>query len=129
MSLTENFDKRNKDNSGKKDEQQKPEAGKEIERYDTPGQVRNLCFVQPDGEKLFLNYAYMISGKFSPDGTITLFYTTHTVTLKGRNLEALHESLQAQVPKQIACVEKRYEATKGEVETVVTEIVIQKSTF
>jgi hypothetical protein len=128
MSLTDNFDKLNKDKLGNKNDPPKSEAGKEIERYDSPGNVRNLCLVQPDGKRLFLNYAYLISGEFLPDdNSITLTYTTHVIKLKGHNLQPLHESLMAHVPKQITCVEKRYEATKEETETVVSEIVIKEN--
>ncbi len=72
MSLTGNFDKLNKGNGGQGTVP--PDLSMdETENYATPSQVRNLCFVQPDGKRLFLNYAYLVSGEYSPEtNTIVL---------------------------------------------------------
>ncbi len=119
MGLTDNFNKL----SEKKDGEPSPP---EIERYDAPDSVRNLCFVQPDGKRLFLNYAYLVSGEYVPEeDSINLVFTTHTVKLTGHHLDALYESLAEHVPKKIACVDKRYEATEGETEAVVTGMDIK----
>lgn len=124
MSLTGNFDKLNKGNGGQ--ETVPPDLSMdETENYATPSQVRNLCFVQPDGKRLFLNYAYLVSGEYSPEAnTIKLIYTTHEITLKGRNFEGLFENLMTHVPRQIVAVEKRYEGTIEEMATVVFELNI-----
>lgn len=125
MNLTSNFDKLHK---GNKEDASKTDDSKGIEHYaiSGPGPVRNLCFIQPNGDRLFLNYAYLIAGAFSAENNvITLSYTSHSITLKGRHLGDLFESLMAQTPRQIACLEKRYIETREETETVVTEIVIQ----
>ncbi len=124
MSLTGNFDKLNKGNGGQGTVP--PDLSMdETENYATPSQTRNLCFVQPDGKRLFLNYAYLVSGEYSPEAnTIKLVYTTHEITLKGRNLEGLFESLMAHLPRQIVAHEKRYEGTIGEMVTVVFELNI-----
>lgn len=124
MSLTGNFDRLNKKKSGQKNDTPNHTDDQDSNRYSTPAQTRNLCFVQADGKKLFLNYAYLVSGEYLPgDNIIKLIYTTHEITLKGRNLEGLFESLMAHVPRQIVVVEKRYERMKEE-SNVVNEINI-----
>ncbi len=126
MSLTKNFDKLNKGNADK-DSPQNSDAENGIEQFSTPGHVRNLCFVQPDGARLFLNYAYLVSGECLPEAsTILLSYTTHEVTLKGRNLSGLYDSLMTHMLKQVVAIDKRYEATKDATEPVVFEIAITK---
>ena len=127
MSLTGNFDRLNKKKSGQKNDMPNHGDDQDLDRYSTPAQTRNLCFVQVDGKKLFLNYAYLVSGEYLPeDNIIKLVYTTHEITLKGRNLEGLFESLMVHVPRQIVTIDKRYEGTKGELEIVVTEINVLK---
>ena len=129
MSLTGNFDKLNKGKDGQKNDPSKPDDAQEIENYSTTAQVRNLCFVQTDGKQLFLNYAYLVSGEYSPEAnTINLAYTTHEITLKGRNLDGLFESLMSHMLRQIVAVEKRYEGMKDKSDIVVYEININKTT-
>lgn len=104
MGLTDKFDKRNNENEKKQEGH--PDG---IANYETPGSGRNLCFVQPDGKRQFLNYVYLITGEYDPEASeIKLTYTTHIVTLKGYNLGELFESLVAQVAKEITCQEERY---------------------
>lgn len=124
MSLTGNFDKLNKGNGGQGTVP--PDLSMdETENYASPSQVRNLCFVQPDGNRLFLNYAYLVSGEYSPEANmIKLIYTTHEITLKGRNFEGLFQSLMLQIPRQIIAVDRRYELIEGERDTAVYEIAI-----
>ena len=125
MNLTGNFDKLNIGKDSQNTDASNPNDTQEIENYSTTGHVRNLCLVQTDGKRLFLNYAYLVSGEYSPESnTIKLVYTTHEITLTGRNLEGLFESLMAHVPRQIVAVDKRYEGTKKESEIVVNEINI-----
>lgn len=77
--------------------------------YDTPGYVRNLCFVWPNGRVEFFNYAYLIKGEFDNDHqTIKLTYTTHIVILKGSELSRLFELITQHQVKNIVCVEERY---------------------
>lgn len=125
MSLTSNFDKLYKRHE-KKPEKQEGQADA-LTNYETEGSVRNLCFVQPDGKRIFLNYAYLVSGEYDPEASIiTLTYTTHVVTLRGYGLEELYESLGTHVPKKIISVGERYEAMRGEKRSeVVTDINIK----
>ncbi|GEC77930.1 hypothetical protein [Flavobacterium aquatile] len=126
MNLTGNFDKLNRGKDGQNTDASNPKDTQEIENYSTTGHVRNLCFLQADGKRLFLNYAYLVSGEYSPEAnTIKLVYTTHEITLKGRNLEGLFETLMAHVPRQIVAVDKRYEGTKEESEIVVYDVIVK----
>ncbi|PZR20510.1 MAG: hypothetical protein DI539_10690 [Flavobacterium psychrophilum] len=124
MSLTKNFDKLNRGNKGEGDN---PDATQDIEEFNVPAHARNLCFVQPDGRRLFLNYSYLIAGEYLPESnTIILSYTTHEITLTGRNLAELYEGLMLHMVKLVTAIDKRYEATKTDEEPVVTEIAIAK---
>lgn len=124
MGLTDNFDKTNKGQKDNPDKQGGPQT--EPVNYPTTGDGRNLCFVQPDGKRQFLNYAYLIGGEYDPeDSEIKLTYTTHVVTLKGYNLEPLFESLMAQVPQKIYSEGSRYSDLENKVDTVVLEIHIE----
>lgn len=127
MSLTGNFDKLNKGNGGQG--AVPPDLSMdETENYSTPSQVRNLCFVQPDGNRLFLNYAYLVAGEYSPEANkIKLIYTTHEITLIGRNLGELFESIMAHVPRQIVVVDKRYKGIRDNNEIIVYEAFIKSS--
>jgi len=125
MSLTYKF---NDASNGDPDAvREAPETDKNIERFETSGGIRNVCFVDAQGNEEFFNYAYLVKGKYSPEeNTIALTFTSDLVTLKGRNLAGLFNELGAQVPKRIVTLDKRYEATKSEAETYVTEIAVQK---
>lgn len=124
MSLRYKFDKLNENDPEKKESQGSPE----IERFDAPANVRNLCLVPLSGKMLFLNYSYLMSGEYSPDdGTITLTFTTHTVTLKGRNLENLFADFVNHMPKIVSCVDERYADIKSESDIQVSKIDIIKT--
>ena len=125
MSLTYKF---NDASNGDPDAvRQKPEEDKNIERFESPGGIRNICFVDAKGNEEFFNYAYLVKGKYSPEeNTIALTFSSDVVTLKGRNLAGLFNELGAQVPKRIITLDKRYEATKEKAETIVMEIIIKR---
>lgn len=127
MSLTSNFDKLYKRHE-KKPEKQEGQTDA-LTNYETEGSVRNLCFVQQDGKRIFLNYAYLVSGEYDPEASIiTLTYTTHVVTLRGYSLEGLYENLMNQICKNIGCVDSRYlvDNEKEKTNTLVFEINIKK---
>ena len=127
MSLTFKFDKSNENNPDKGDSKPMPGAEKDIERYDTVGQVRNICFVELSGKQTFLSYAYLTSAEFLPeDNKIVLFFTSHTITLKGNGMAALYEDLKTYNLKQIKCVDKRYIETIPNTKASVTEINIKQ---
>lgn len=45
------------------------------------------------GDSFALSYALLISAAFNPSQGIVLEFTTHRVTLTGRNLKAIHRAL------------------------------------
>lgn len=88
--------------------------------------VKNVCFVQPDGSRMFLNYGYMVSGEYSPqNNTITLGFTSHIVTLSGTDLENLFYELMFHIPKQIECANQRYSTLNENDKIHITKIEIQ----
>lgn len=94
--------------------------------YAAPGHIRNVCFAWPDGKRLFLNYAYLVSCAFESDGetnTINLIFTSHHVTLKGFQLEDLFLALMEQLPRIIEREDERYRQT-SDGGPVVTEILV-----
>jgi len=124
MSLKFKFHK-DKENTN---EQAQPESGKEIERYDTPAPVRNLSLVDGRGKQYFLNYAYLMTGEYSPEkGAITLTFTTHTVILKGNYLESLFEDLVRHLPRKIVCVMERYASVNEGEDALINEINVVKA--
>ena len=103
-----------------------PQRPKSLKYHKTDGHARNLCFVLLHGRRLFLSYAYLISGDVSPqENTLTLTFTTHIVTLKGRNFAPLFDSLNVHALESITAVEERYAATEEETESLVTHIDVQ----
>ncbi len=96
--------------------------------YQTPGHARNVCFVWSNGKRLFLNYAYLISGEFSPNeekNQITLTFSSHKVLLSGYNLEPLYSSLLDHLPRLISEMDSRY-VLRGDVnEVTVLQITVE----
>lgn len=117
MSLFEKM--RQNDPTGKSEDAAKEES------YKTASNTRNLIFILKDGKCHFLNYAYLVSGEYSPDdNVITLIYTTHTITLKGETLEPLFEALVSHLPRIIRCMDERYNETENEGDYKVNDIEI-----
>lgn len=93
------------------------------QNFETPGHVRNLCFVWPDGRMKFMNYAYLISVELFPDeSSIVMIYTSNKVTIKGIKLHELFVQLFSHLPKGIEIVATRY--TKLHSGTIVSDIVM-----
>ncbi len=127
MSLSHKFDKLKDNSDSESARQPSSETEKLVEQYDSPGHPRNLCFIEAGGKRTFLNYAYLVTGEYSPEQTaITLSFTTHTVTLKGANLDILFEYLLDHKVKKITSLDKRYQATTSDSEIVVSELLIEK---
>lgn len=93
--------------------------------YESEGHTRHVCFVRLDGSRVFLNYAYLVSGAYVPDAnTIVLAFTTHSVTLKGIHLEPLYYQLMKQANKQIVCTDERYNDVQEDNASIVNHIEI-----
>lgn len=96
------------------------------ERYPAHGNVRYLGFVWEDGRRLFLNYAYLVSGEYNPsERTILLGFTSHEARIKGIFLDGLYEALMAQITRLIVCQDARYNSTadKGEPRVNAIEVI------
>lgn len=79
--------------------------------YDQPGHMRNLCFVWPDGRRVFIGYAYLISGEMTIDGEINkivLTFSNQIVTIEGYKMEELYQALMEQRMLYVAQFGERY---------------------
>ena len=124
MNLKFKFDKKNQNDP---DNMQDPAASNDIEIYESESHARNVCFVEPSGRQIFLNYAYLVAGEFSPnESMITLTFTTHSVVLKGNNLEGLFESFANQTCRKIKAQDERYAQTLDPKDRFVREVVVKE---
>ena len=117
-------------NKGKKEPGNENDAPEEktIERYNTEGSTRTLCFIQADDKSIFLNYSYLVSGEFDPnESAIKLTYTSHLITIKGSNLDSLYEEIMYQIARIISVTDKRYAETVDGEKPVITEVSIVKN--
>lgn len=97
--------------------------------YQSSGHARNVCFVWSNEKKLFLNYAYLVSGEFNPNeekNLITLTFSSHIVSLHGFNLENLFTALMEHLPRIIIEVDSRYALQGSSKESIVIEIILEK---
>lgn len=121
MSLTDNFDKLF--GSSLNNQGESTETGGE--EFALKGNVRNLCFVMPDGSRHFLNYAYLLGGQyFSMDDSIILRFSFCEVKIKGYNLETLLLQLLEQLPQIILVKDARYVQFSGNQKPEVTSFEI-----
>lgn len=101
------------------------EAGGKDEAYINVGYTRNVCFVLPDGDEIFLNYAYLVRGRhFVEDGRIVLVFTSDTVTLKGIRLKKLFTDFQSNIPFKVISQPERYNEAEDEETPIVNEIIV-----
>jgi len=99
------------------------------DRYDTPGYTRNVCFVWPDGKRMFFNYAYLLAAEFNPRedmNEIKLEFSGQTVSLKGYGLEGLFMELLDHLPRVVMAVDERY-VSKTNHSSFVQNIYIKKN--
>lgn len=123
MSLKDRFTNR----SETKDEQPQPEVQKSVELYETAGHARNICFVQTNGEKYFLNYVDLISGRFSPEkNSIELSFTSSNVSIHGTNLSLLYNQIRSQEVKELKVSDSRYSEIAPDNDTLIKEIVFSR---
>ena len=103
------------------------DASVKDESYASYSNVRNVCFVLADGNIIFLNYGYLVAGRFFPaDNRIILSFTSDTVILTGIHLEALFYDLMQQIPRQIVCSDSRYNVTADD-GPVVNDIKVKSN--
>jgi hypothetical protein len=98
--------------------------------YDSPGNTRNLCFSWPDNTRQFLNYTYLVSAKLNIGNeinTITMMFTSHTVSIKGYNLELLFFELNNQIPSSLVQMNPRYCSSVENGDYLIVEILIEQN--
>lgn len=96
------------------------------EHYPSYGNVRNLCFIWPNGRMLFLNYSYLIAAESNTVfSEMNLIFSTHIVTLKGFNLQMMFFDLMDQRLRLITCIEERYLSLQPEGAAVICEIFVK----
>lgn len=116
-----------RDNDSTRREQGEPGSKAFDESYPEESHARSLCFVWPDGKRMFLNYSYLVSGEYLPeDSSIVLTFTTHSFTLKGVNLESLFYDIINQQAKQITCTDARYNLIGEGEKAIVNDIQIKR---
>jgi len=94
-------------------------------QYPSGGNGRNICFIWPDGKRLFLSYSYMVSGEFNPkESMIILTFTTCTLTLNGYNLDFFYDELMGQITRKVFCEEDRYNQINDSEHTKITSISV-----
>lgn len=101
----------------------------EADYYQQTGYVRNLCFVWPDGRRMFFNYAYLVAAEFDPGhetNIIKLSFSSHTLFAKGYSLEGLFMALLDHLPRLIRATDPRYVLDEDKTNAVVTEIQVEK---
>lgn len=93
--------------------------------YPAQGNERKLCLILLDGSRISLNYNFLVWADYSPQaGTITLGFTSHTVSMGGLNMDKLFESIELHMPQKIICKEDRYNALSEQGKPVVNNIEI-----
>lgn len=86
-----------------------------------------LSLALKDGTFIGLGYGRLLWVNFNPDIGILVHFGTHTVRLKGRNLEPLYRELMLLRTKEIVVTEERYDLGDG-VGPVVTDLQVVENT-
>ena len=98
----------------------------DIKNYDAPAEVRHVTFILPSGESHTYYYFELRKLVFEPQGQkLTLTFANDTITLQGRNLEALCQAMRNYAVQEIRVTEERYVAMKGDDEILVLNVAIQ----
>jgi hypothetical protein len=123
--MSQNFKLRSDDLDENDDDNLRSEDSTEnFALHKSGGHGRNISFAQLDGRRKFLNYAYLVSGEYSPEnGSLSLEFTSETVTLDGVRLNSLYNDLFYQRISEIRCVDMRYYSTEDQTLPIVTKIV------
>jgi hypothetical protein len=95
------------------------------ENYPTPGMVRNICFVQLNGNRIFLSYAFIVSVEYiEVEDKIVIVFTSHIISLSGVSLKSLFYDLMNHLPQFVICKDERYNQLGSKENYSVNEIEI-----
>lgn len=75
---------------------------------------RYIDITRKDQSHVALDYAHLLWVTFNLSGVIVLHFSTHTVTLKGRNLEALYISFLRHDVTALVAIDERNDMGDGE---------------
>jgi hypothetical protein len=94
--------------------------------YRTLTNTRNVCFIPRQGNAVFLNYAFLVSGEYDGDNSaIILLFTTHTVTIKGHNLGTTFWAFMEHIPRKLTVSEDRYRDIATDSDFEISDITIE----
>ena len=88
-----------------------------------------LDLMTVDGARHAFPYAHLLRIHYEPASGIELFFATHTVTIRGRSLDALYEELIAHAVPRVIAAGERYdlgERGNGDTQPFVHTINVQK---
>ncbi|MCP9749993.1 hypothetical protein [Ferruginibacter sp. HRS2-29] len=109
----------------KVDEMKENDPAAKDENYHSGSNVRNVCFVQANGNMLFLNYSYLVSCEYQPsENSITLNFTSHKIIVEGVKLEILYQKLFNHVPRILNCIDERYSELAEQANQKISQITI-----
>ena len=98
------------------------------EFYAGASHVRNINFVFLDGNMVFLNYGYLVNGRYLvQESKIVLSFTSDIITLAGIRLKPLYYDLMLHLPRQIVAQDARYNSTAEQDTPVVNDITITQN--
>ncbi|SJZ44411.1 hypothetical protein SAMN04488128_101241 [Chitinophaga eiseniae] len=110
------------------DPTKKQSAPPEDESYLTHSHVRNVNFVLLDGNMIFLNYGYLVSGCYQvQENRIILAFTSDKITLTGIYLKPLYYDLMLHLPRQIVAQDARYNAAAPKDTPIVNDITVKEN--
>lgn len=105
----------------------KAEETSHYKTFESISQVRNIDFVWTNGDRLFLNYAYLVSCRYSIDeSSLNIKFTSCTVILRGVRLSLLYLDLRVNLPLEIIAIEPRYNSTVDETDFIVNSIEVME---
>lgn len=98
------------------------------EAYTGASHVRNINFVFLDGNMIFLNYGYLVNGRYLvQEGKIVLSFTSDKIILAGIRLKPLYYDLMLHLPRQIVAQDARYNATTEKDMPIVNDITVTQN--
>lgn len=99
-----------------------------LDYYVQPGSFRNVGFIWPNGNRLFLSYAYLVGAEYTiNDATnhLILHFTSYKVNIEGYRLKELYLLLMEQRVKTISVIDERYLIDESRVDGTVIQLTVK----